>query len=52
MVRRVKETLTQVRDRIKREQAERTRKRMAELDVEAEQDREGEEQAEEKCTSS
>jgi len=46
MVRRVKETLTQVRDRLKREQAERTRKRCAELLVEAEQDSEGEEQAE------
>jgi len=48
MVRRVKETLMQVRDRIKREQAERTRRRIAELAVEAEQDREGEEQAEER----
>jgi hypothetical protein len=48
MVRRMKETLTQVRDRMKREQAERTRKRIAELDREAEQEREGEEQAEER----
>ena len=47
MVRRLKETLTQVRDRLKREQAERTRIRIAELLGEAEQDREGEEQAEE-----
>ncbi len=46
MVRRVKETLTQVRDRLKREQAERTRKRIAELLGEEEQDSEGEEQAE------
>ena len=47
MVRRLKETLSQVRDRLKREQAERTRIRIAELLGEAEQDRGGEEQAEE-----
>jgi hypothetical protein len=47
MARRIKETLMQVRDRLKREQAERTRKIIAELLVEAEQDSEGEEQAEE-----
>jgi hypothetical protein len=47
MVRRVKETLTQVRDRLTREQAERTRKRCAELLGDFEQDSEGEEQAEE-----
>jgi hypothetical protein len=40
MVRRLKETLMQVRDRLKREQAERTRKRIAELLGEAEQDSE------------
>ena len=48
MVRRVKETLTQVKDRLKREQAERTRKRIGELLVEQEQGSEGEEQAEER----
>jgi hypothetical protein len=47
MVRRLKETLMQVRERLKREQAERTRKRIAELVGEAEQDSGGEEQAEE-----
>jgi hypothetical protein len=47
MARRMKETLMQVRDRLKREQAERTRKRIAELLGEAEQDSEGKEQAEE-----
>ena len=46
MVRRGKETLTQVKDRLKREQAERTRIRIAELLVEQEQDSEGEEEAE------
>ncbi len=46
MVRRVKETLMQVRERVKREQAKRTRKRIGELLGEAEQDSEGEEQAE------
>jgi hypothetical protein len=46
MVRRGKETLTQVKDRLKREQAERTRKRIAELLVEEEQDSEGEAEAE------
>jgi hypothetical protein len=46
MVRRVNETLMQVRERVKREQAERTRKRIGELLSEAEQDSEGEEQAE------
>ena len=45
MVRRVQETLMQVRNRLKREQAERTRKRIGELLGEAEQDSEGEEQA-------
>jgi hypothetical protein len=47
MVRRLKETLIQVKDRQKREQAERTRKRIAELLGKAEQERGGEEQAEE-----
>ncbi len=46
MVRRLQETLMQVRERLKREQAERTRKRIRELLGEAEQDSEGEEQAE------
>jgi len=46
MVRRVQETLMQVRNRLKREQAERTRKRIAELLGEEEQDSEVEEQAE------
>ena len=46
MVRRRKETLTEVKDRLKREQAERTRIRIAELFVEQEQDSEGEEEAE------
>jgi hypothetical protein len=45
-VRRGKETLTQVKDRLKREQAERTRIRIAELLVAQEQDSEGEEEAE------
>jgi hypothetical protein len=43
MVRRLKETLMQVSDRLKRQQVERTRKRIAELLGEAEQDSEGEE---------
>ena len=47
MVRRLQETLMQVRERLKREQAERTRKRIAELLGGAEQDSEAEEQAEE-----
>ena len=47
MVGRLKETLMQVRERLKREQAERTRKRIAELLGGAEQDSEAEEQAEE-----
>jgi hypothetical protein len=42
MVRRLKETLMQVRERLKSEQAERTRKRIGELLGEAEQDSEGE----------
>jgi hypothetical protein len=42
IVRRLKETLMQVRYRLKREQAERTRKIIAELLGEAEQDSEGE----------
>jgi hypothetical protein len=42
----LKETLMQVRYRPKREQAERTRKRIAELLGEAEQDSDGEEEAE------
>ncbi len=46
MVRRVKKTLMQVRERLKREPAERTRKRIAELLGEAEEDSEGEEQGE------
>ncbi len=46
MVRRLKETLMQVRHRLNREQAERTRKRIAELLGEAEQDSDGEEEAE------
>jgi hypothetical protein len=47
VVRRVKKNLMQVRERLKREQAERTRKRIAELLGEAEQDSsEGEEQVE------
>jgi hypothetical protein len=46
MVRRVHETLTQVRNRLKREQADRTRKRIAELLGEEEQDSEVEEQEE------
>ena len=46
MVRRVQETLMQVRNRLKREQAERTRKRIAELLGEEEQDSEVEEQVE------
>ena len=43
MVRRLKETLMQVRERLKREQTERTRKRVEELLDETEQDSEGEE---------
>ena len=46
MVRRLKETLTQVRSRLKMEQAEITRKRIAELLGEAEQESDGEEEAE------
>ncbi len=46
MARRLRETLMQVRERLKREQAEITRKRIAELLGEAEQDSDGEEQAE------
>ena len=46
MVRRLKENLTQVRSRLKREKAERTRKRIAELLGEAEQESDGEEGAE------
>ena len=45
MVRRLKETLTQVRSRLKREQAERTRKRIAEL-LGEELESDGEEEAE------
>ncbi len=46
MVRRGKETLLQVKERLTREPGERTRKRIAELLVEQEQDSEGEEEAE------
>ncbi len=46
MVRQLKEALTQVRSRLKREQAERTRKRIAELLGVAEQESDGEEEAE------
>ncbi len=46
MVRRGKESLPQVKDRLTREQGERTRKRIAELLVEQEQGREGGEEAE------
>ena len=45
MVRRLQETLMQVRHRLKREQAERTRKRIAELLPETELDSDGEEEA-------
>jgi hypothetical protein len=46
MVRRGKETLPQVKDRLTKEQGERTRRRIAELLVEQEQDSEGEEEVE------